>query len=101
MSLAALLESPLGWNYYLATVFGPVLATLGRRPSRWMWPVGALAMCPYPLLVSRHYGVWGTLLVGQMAFAVMIALFLLVVWQSDNQKHELTEGSSAVTMGGG
>ena len=99
VSIAALLVSPLGWNYYLATVFGPVLATLARRPSRWLWPVGLLAMCPYPWLVGRHYGVWGTLLVGQMTFAVMIALFLLVVWQSDNEKPDRHHGSSASHMG--
>ena len=86
VSLAALLVSPLGWNYYLATVFGPVLATVSRRPSPWLWPVGLLAMCPYPLLVGRHYGVWGTLLVGQMTFVVMMVLFLLVIWQSANEK---------------
>ncbi len=92
VSIAALLVSPLGWNYYLVTVFGPVLATVARRPSRWLWPVGALAMCPYPLLVSRHYGVWGTLLVGQMTCAVVIGVFLLVVGQTDNEKPDRHHG---------
>lgn len=97
VSLAALLVSPLGWNYSLATVFGPLLATLSRRPSRWLWPVGVLAMCPYPLLVGKHYGIWGTLLVGQVTFAVMLAVFLMVVVQpEEKQRADRASGESQV-----
>jgi hypothetical protein len=57
---------------------GPVIAVLGRRPSRWLWPLGAIAVCPYMLLVNRSYGVIGTLLFGQWAFATVLGCFLLV-----------------------
>jgi hypothetical protein len=77
-ALASLLISPLGWNYYLATIFAPVLNVLCRRPSAWFWPVGVAAVCPYALLVNRRYGPIGTLTVGQISMFVCASLFLLV-----------------------
>lgn len=78
LGLASLLISPLGWLYYLPAFLGPVLVVLGERPSRWLWPVAALGVCPYMLLVGRSYGKLGTLFVGQWAFATVAGLFLLV-----------------------
>jgi hypothetical protein len=78
LGLGSLLLSPLGWLYYLPAFLGPVIAVLGRRPSRWLWPLTAIAICPYTLLVNRAYGIPGTLLVGQWALAVVGGLFLLV-----------------------
>jgi hypothetical protein len=78
LGLGALLLSPLGWLYYLPAVLGPVIVVLARRPSRWLWPIAAIAVCPYALLVSRSYGKLGTLLVGQWAFATMVGLLLLI-----------------------
>ena len=78
LGLAALLISPLGWIYYLPVVLGPVLVVLGRQPSRWLWPLVAVAVCPYTILVSRFYGKVGTMFVGQWAFAVVGGFLLLM-----------------------
>lgn len=79
LALGALLISPLGWNYYLPTIFAPVLATLDRRVlPRWSLLVALCGMCPYAVLVNRHYGVVGTLVAGQVAFASVLGLFVLV-----------------------
>lgn len=78
LALGSLLLSPLGWVYYLPASFGPVLVTLARRPSPWLWALGALAFCPYGLLVNRHYGMAATATVGQISFVVVGGLFLLV-----------------------
>ena len=78
LGLASLLISPLGWIYYLPVILGPIVVVLGRRPSRWLWPVTALAVFPFALLVSRWYAMIGTLLVGQWAFMVVASPFLLV-----------------------
>lgn len=78
LGLASLLISPLGWLYYLPAFLGPIIVVLGDRPSRWIWPVAVIGVCPSLLLVSRSYGKLGTLLVGQWAFATVAGLFLLV-----------------------
>jgi hypothetical protein len=78
VGLAGVLSSPLGWLYYLPPLAGPIIVTLGRAPSRWLWVVGTLGVCPYLFLVGRDYGRLGTLFVGQWAFAVVGGLFLLV-----------------------
>jgi hypothetical protein len=77
LGLACLLISPLGWLYYLPAFAGPVVVVLAERPSRWLWIVGVLGVCPIIFLVSRAYGKVGTLLVGQWAFAVVVGLFVL------------------------
>jgi hypothetical protein len=78
LALGTMLLSPLGWIYYLPTLLGPVVVVLARHPSRWLWPVMAIAVCPFSLMVSRSYGPLGTLIVGQWAFAVTAGLGLLV-----------------------
>ena len=78
IGLASVLTSPLGWWYYLPPLAGPILVTLGRAPSRWLWVVGAIGVCPYLFVVGRYYGQFGTLVVGQWAIAVVGGLFLLV-----------------------
>ena len=78
LGLASILMSPLGWLYYLPVFLGPVIVVLGRQPSRWLWPLTALAICPFPLLVSRSYGILGTVVVGQWAFATSLGLLLLI-----------------------
>lgn len=78
ISLACLLLSPLGWVYYLPACFAPIVVTLARRPSVGLWGVGALAMCPYPVLVNRQYSLLATLTAGQISFIVTGGLFLLV-----------------------
>jgi hypothetical protein len=78
IGLSCLLISPLGWLYYLPAFLGPVIVVIGARPSRWIWPIIAIGVCPYLFLVSRSYGKLGTLVVGQWAFAVVAGLFLLV-----------------------
>jgi hypothetical protein len=78
LALASLLASPLGWVYYLPAAFGPVAVVLARRPSRWLWPVGLLAVCPYQLLVNHHYSALATATVGQISLAVVGGFFLLV-----------------------
>jgi hypothetical protein len=55
-----------------------MILTLGRNPSRWLWPLVAIGACPYLFLTSRFYGKLGTLFVGQWAFAVVGGFFLLV-----------------------
>jgi hypothetical protein len=77
-----MLISPLGWLYYLPAFLGPVIVVLGRRPSLWLWPLGAIAVCPYTLLVSRSYGKLGTFVVGQWAFVTIAGLFLLAAFSS-------------------
>jgi hypothetical protein len=85
VALASLLISPLGWNYYLAVVFGPVIAVLTRRPaSSWLWLLGVLAACPPGLLVGRHYGQIGTLVVGQLSVTVFTCLLVLVLFQRED-----------------
>jgi hypothetical protein len=74
LGLGCLIVSPLGWIYYLAVGLGPVLAVLARRPSRWFWLIGALAMLPYTLLSNHEYGRLGTLFVGQWAFLIFVSL---------------------------
>ncbi len=78
VALASLLLSPLGWVYNLPVLVGPVLSVLARRPSRWLWPIGALALWPYPLLVNRQYGKLGTATVGQISTIVVAGLLLAV-----------------------
>jgi hypothetical protein len=78
LTLAGLLLSPLGWVYNLPILMGPVLSVLVRRPSGWLWPLGALAMCPYPVLVNRYYGRLGTSTVGQISFIVVAGLLIAV-----------------------
>jgi Glycosyltransferase family 87 len=80
IGLACLLISPLGWLYYLPAFLGPVIVVLGARPSRWLWPIVAIGVWPYLFLVSRTYGKFGTLLVGQWALATVGGLFLLVAF---------------------
>lgn len=79
LALGALLMSPLGWNYYLPTIFAPVLAALDRRSLPW-WslPVALCAVCPYAAIVNRHYGVLGTMFLGQVAFVSVLGTFMLV-----------------------
>lgn len=79
LGLSALLVSPLGWNYYLPMLCAPVLASMTDRELPW-WSavVGACAVCPYALIVNRHYAIAGTLLVGQIAVVSVMGLFLLV-----------------------
>lgn len=87
LGLAALLVSPLGWNYYLPTLFAPVLASLRQQAlPRWSAVVAVIAVCPYAAVVNRHYGVVGTLLVGQIAFATVLGLFLLVASTSGSRR---------------
>jgi hypothetical protein len=78
LGLGCLLISPLGWLYYLPAFLGPVIVVLARRPSLWLWPLGAIAVCPYTLLVSRSYGSLGTVVVGQWAFVMIAGLCLLI-----------------------
>jgi hypothetical protein len=89
LGLASLLISPLGWLYYLPAFAGPVIVTLGRRPSRWLWPVVAIGACPYMFLVSRSYGKIGTLFVGQWAFAVVAGLFFLAALAPVSTKRDV------------
>jgi hypothetical protein len=78
LALACLLISPLGWLYYLPSILAPVVVVLGRRLSRWLWPLIAIGVCPYMALVSPDYGKLGTLVVGQWAFAIIASMFLLI-----------------------
>ena len=86
LALAALLMSPLGWNYYLPTIFAPVLAALdSRRLPPWSLVVALCAVCPYSAIVNRQYGVPGTLLIGQVAFVSVLGLFVLVMPRRPSQ----------------
>jgi hypothetical protein len=89
LGLGCLLISPLGWLYYLPAFLGPVIVVLARRPSFWLWPIGAIAVCPYTLLVSRVYGKLGTVIVGQWAFAIVAGLLVLVASASNVDSHRL------------
>ena len=93
LGLGSMLLSPLGWLYYLPAFIGPVIVVLGRRPSRWLWPLTAIAICPYTLLVSRSYGILGTVLVGQWAFATTLGLLLLVAAAPDRDPSLKLESS--------
>lgn len=87
VGLASLLISPLGWLYYLPMFAGPIVVTLARRPSRWLWPAMAISVCPSWLLVSRSYGKLGTLIVGQWAFATAVTLLVLVKATPPSSQH--------------
>src|SRR5262249_28716201 len=78
LALGAMLISPLGWIYYLPTFLGPVIVVLTRHPSRWLWPITAIAVVPFSVIVSRSYGPLGTLIVGQWAFVTVAGLILLL-----------------------
>jgi hypothetical protein len=92
VGLASLLLSPLGWIYYLPALMGP-LAMCVR--SSW-WPVVALAVVPYPVLVNQEYGALGTVLVGQWAVWVIGGLFVLCLTQTGPLRRR-----SAVSSRGG
>jgi tetrahydromethanopterin S-methyltransferase subunit G len=78
LGVGSLLLSPLGWNYYLVSCLMPTVAALRRRPTQWLWLLGAAAVCPFGSIVGRRYGVLGTLTIGQLAFAVDVALLVLL-----------------------
>ncbi len=83
LGLGSMLISPLGWIYYLPAFLGPVIVVLARRPSRWLWPLTAIGIIPYTVLVNRSYGILGTVLVGQWAFVTTLGLLLLVAAAPD------------------
>lgn len=95
VSLGSLLLSPLGWVYYLASSLGPVLATLARRPSPWLWLLVALAVVPYGTLVNRAYGVVATASVGQISFFVLSGLFVLVYANARSPRQAAFGGRTA------
>jgi hypothetical protein len=78
LGLTSMLLSPIGWLHYLPVCAAPLVSSLRRASPRWLWPLGILALFPYPLLPQHHYGRFGTVIVGSCALVFVLGLFAAV-----------------------
>jgi hypothetical protein len=78
LGLASMLLSPIGWLHYLPVCAAPLVTSLRGSSPHWLWPLGAVALFPYPLLPVRHYGPLGTVIVGSWALVFVLGMFAAV-----------------------